>query len=78
MSSLLSLLDVEPGQTCTVERMACEDVPVALKLQQLGLTPGAVLMFLRQSPMGDLLAFTFRGTFIALTRDAAACVHVRL
>ena len=78
MSSLLSLLEVEPGQTCTVERTACRDAALALRLQALGLTPGAVLVFLRQSPMGDLLAFTFRGTFIALGREAAACIHVRL
>jgi ferrous iron transport protein A len=78
MSSFLNLLDLKPGQACTLESIEPVGIKIALKLQELGLTPGVALVFLRRSPMGDLLAFTLRGTFIALRREAAACIRVRL
>ncbi len=78
MRPFLSLLDLKPGQACTLESTEPLDTNTALKLQELGLTPGVDLVFLRRSPMGDLLAFTLRGTCIALRREAAACIRVRL
>ncbi len=75
---VLSLLELQPGETGIVETIDALDFKKALILQAYGLMPGVPLTFLRASPLGDLLSFTLRGTCIALRREVAACIQVRL
>ncbi len=75
---ILSLAELHPGEMGIVESIAILDTKEALSLQELGFIPGASLTFLQTSPLGDLLSFTLRGTCIALRREVAACIQVRL
>ena len=78
MNPSLSLLELQPGEACIIESVDAMDAQRSLSLQELGIIPGTCLTFLRASPLGDLLSFTLRGTCIALRREVAACIQVRL
>lgn len=78
IAPLLSLLELQPGESCTVHSIDRLDPKKVLSLQEHGLIPGARLTLLQASPLGDLLSFTLRGTCIALRREVAACIQARL
>lgn len=74
----LSLAELQAGEACVLESLDGLDAKKALYLGELGIIPGESLRFVCASPLGDLLSFTFRGTYIALRREVAACIQVRL
>ena len=71
------LVDLRKGETAVVERI---DLPGddARRLMELGFLPGTQVTAGRSAPGGDPRVFQVDGSEIALRRETAARVHVRL
>ena len=66
----MTLADLKPGDTVTIESIATAD-PAVQRLMVLGLVEGAELTFLRGSLGGDPLEFRIFGASISLRREQA-------
>ena len=71
----MTLTDLTPGETATIESIETEDAAVQ-RLMVLGLVEGAELTFLRSSLGGDPLEFRVHGAAISLRREQARCFRV--
>lgn len=70
-----TLATLQPGQTATVADVEGEDT-VALRLLEMGLTPGEPVTLIGFAPLGDPIEFSVRGYRITLRRGEAARVRV--
>ena len=72
-----TLVELAEGEQAVLERL---DLPeeFARRLMELGFLPGHVITAARSAPGGDPRVFRVDGSEIALRRDTAARVHVRL
>jgi ferrous iron transport protein A len=72
-----SLVDLDPGQHCILETL---DVPedVAHRLMVLGFLPGATVSFSRSAPGGDPRVFQVDGAEVALRRETARQIRIRV
>ncbi len=52
------------------------DVAVCSRLLEIGFTPGQSVRLVAKSPFRDPLAFSLRGTVIALRRFEASCILI--
>lgn len=50
--------------------------PSARRILEIGFTPGQQIELINSSLFNDPLAFSIRGTLIAIRRDEAACIKV--
>jgi len=66
----LTLSELAPGETATIESIDTDDVAVQ-RLMVLGLVEGAELTYIRSSLGGDPLEFRLFGAAISLRRDQA-------
>ncbi|TAF34475.1 MAG: ferrous iron transport protein A [Cytophagales bacterium] len=57
------------GEQTQIEKLA--EVPVALKLLELGLVPHALITLIRKAPLGCPLYFSVDGNFLALRQNEA-------
>ncbi len=71
------LHEIEAGQGGVISHLAGED-DMSCRLADLGFTEGTGVDCLYKSPAGDPAAYRVRGTVIALRREDAARVEVRL
>jgi ferrous iron transport protein A len=73
----LSLAELDRGQEAVVESL---DLPedLASRLMEMGLLPGLVVSPGLSAPGGDPRVFRVDGSEIALRRETASCVRVRL
>lgn len=55
-----------------------EGCPMRDRLQDLGLMPGSTVFALSRSPLGDPVAYWICGAVIALRREDAAGVEIRI
>ncbi len=72
----IKLSDLRPGQRAVVAENRCEP-ELALRLEDLGLTPGSEVCCLHRAPAGTPAAYEIRGAAIALRRQDAAGILVR-
>lgn len=71
MGPALTLTDLVPGETATIEAIDTAD-PAVQRLMVLGLVEGAELTFVRASLGGDPLEFRLFGAAISLRRQQAS------
>lgn len=71
-----TLGQVELGQRCVVERL---DLPrrEALRLMEMGLTPGAAVRVLRRAPLGDPILLRVRGYSLSIRNSEACRIEVQ-
>jgi Fe2+ transport system protein FeoA len=72
-----TLLELEPGCAAVLDRL---DVPgdIATRLMELGFLPGHVIVPAMSAPGGDPRVFRVDGSEVALRRDTAARLLVRV
>lgn len=71
----MTLADLKIGQRGRVREVAGGD-DVAVRLLEMGMTPGAEVELVGKAPLGDPLEFTLRGYFLSLRRAEAALVAI--
>jgi ferrous iron transport protein A len=73
----VSLVDLRPGEHCILEEL---DLPedVAHRLMVLGFSPGAKVSFSRSAPGGDPRVFHVEGAEVALRRETARQIRIRV
>ena len=73
----LTLADLSEGESGTLESL---DLPedVALRLMELGFLPGAVIVAGKTAPGGDPRVFRVDGSEIALRRETARSLRLKL
>ena len=69
----LTLDDAHVGETVRVGDVAGED-RVAIRLLEMGLTPGAMVRILGRAPFGDTVELEVRGYRLSIRRAEAARV----
>jgi ferrous iron transport protein A len=71
------LADLAEGQEAVIERI---DLPedVATRLMELGFLPGNTVVAARSAPGGDPRVFRVDGAEIALRRDTADRLHLKM
>jgi ferrous iron transport protein A len=72
-SRTLALL--APGDRAVVRRIHA-DKEFAMRLMELGLTPGTEIALIRRAPFGDPLELAVRGTHFSIRRSEAERIHV--
>lgn len=75
-ASSLSLSDLRPGQSGTVDHIDLADDD-ARRLMELGFLPGALVLMSRRSPFGDPSVFRIDDSEIALRRETARHIVLR-
>lgn len=70
-----TMAELEIGQTARVERVDGVD-SLAVRLMEMGLTPGCEVQLLGRAPLGDPLEFDVRGYRLSLRRVEAARVEL--
>lgn len=72
---MVSLDDVSVGATVTVDDVTGAD-PVAIRLLEMGLTPGIEVRLVGRAPFGDPLELELRGYRLSIRRQEAVRVAV--
>lgn len=75
-SSSISLDSVQPGESCIVSSVA--ESSCICQLRCLGVVEGAMLDLIRSVSRGRLLILRVDGADMALRREVAATIQVRL
>ena len=63
------------GSTCTIADLHLEGL-LRRRVMDLGIIPGTAVQCIRKGPSGDPIAYTVRGTTIALRKEDAAKINV--
>ncbi len=71
----MTLADLHIGQRGRVREVAGGD-DVAIRLLEMGMTPGAEVELVGQAPLGDPLEFALRGYSLSVRRAEAALVAI--
>lgn len=71
----MTLDELKTGKAAAVVGIS-EDCPIRDRLGELGLTPGAHVRCLMNSPLGDPSAYLFRGAVTAIRKSGARFVRV--
>jgi len=75
MSASLKLSSLALGASARVK-----NIPKAgatfLRLREMGLLPGTMVMFVRAAPLGDPLEFKLRGYLLTLRREEAEQITI--
>jgi len=71
----MNITQLKPGQSAIVARMQGDDA-VALRLQELGLTPGTEVTLQCAAPLGDPLLLRLRGYALALRKAQAEQIEI--
>lgn len=70
-----TLSDLRPGQGARVVDLGAEG-ETRRRLQDIGLISGTYVLCVKESPLGDPVAYEIRGTVMALRRSDAGQVEV--
>jgi len=76
MHNIGNLSELPQGETAVVTDIRATN-NMRRRLNALGLTVGAEVRCIRQSPLGDPTAFLIQGAVIALRCEDSACVWVQ-
>lgn len=72
-----TLADLRRGQKAQVEGMELPE-DVARRLMELGFLPGGAVRAGRAAPGGDPRVFEVDGSEVALRRETAMCIRIKL
>ncbi|NLK07403.1 MAG: ferrous iron transport protein A [Firmicutes bacterium] len=72
---IYTLADMPMGTAGMIMRLKAQS-STRRRLLDLGLVPGTVVRYVRQSPLGDPIAFDIRGAVVALRKVDAQTVFV--
>ncbi len=67
--------DIEIGEKVVIETID-ENHPSARRLLEVGFTPGQEIELVHKAVFNDPLAFSVRGTLIAIRKGEAKCIKV--
>lgn len=73
-SALKQLSELKLGQKAVIDSFT--DKNMALKLLEMGCTPGEVIRLDRIAPLGDPIAISVSGYLLSLRKDEAASILV--
>lgn len=73
----MTLAQVTTGQTARVATVEGTDA-LAMRLLEMGLTPGCDVRYIGRAPLGDPLEFEVRGYRLSLRKSEASRIHVTL
>ncbi len=71
----MKLSELVPGDTAVVTRVLGNGA-VHRRILSMGILPGVIVKVLRESPLGDPVAYEIRGARISLRKSEAALVEV--
>ena len=74
---MTTLAQISPGQRGTVERVEGSD-SLALRLLEMGLTPGCEVQFISVAPLGDPIEIQVRGYRLSLRKREAERVAIQV
>ncbi len=74
---LRRLSELETGEECVVVEIRGKG-PVARRIADMGIIPGARLKVLRRAPLGDPIELEVRGYNLSLRRSEADLIIVRV
>ena len=74
MAALLSELNI--GETAIILDINIEEIP--LKLIEMGCLPGSIVKLIQIAPFGDPLYFNINDSHVAIRKETAAEVTIRL
>jgi Fe2+ transport system protein FeoA len=77
MAAVLTLDRLIPDQTATVVRLISQGAD-RRRMMDLGILPGTKVEVEMVSPLGDPTAYRVRGAVVALRRDQASAIEIRL
>lgn len=77
MEAVVSLKDMEPGQSGVVKTFHGEERQ-RLRLMEMGLLPGTPIRFVRRAPLGDPMEVEVRGFHLSLRAQEAACIGISM
>jgi ferrous iron transport protein A len=72
----LNLSEIKPGNKVSITGFTKEDVPI--KMLEMGLLPGNVILVKRFAPMGDPMHIEVAGYDLALRKDEAKQILVQV
>ena len=72
---MLALSETSRGEQVRVVQVSGDD-SLSLRLMEMGVTPGVVMVLVGAAPLGDPLEFEIRGYRLSLRRSEAARVSV--
>ena len=72
---MMTLSQLSLGETARVERIVGNDM-LAVRLMEMGLTPGCEVEYMACAPLGDPLEYRVRGYRLSLRRREAERVQV--
>ena len=70
------LSELKPGESAYVRKIATDDVKLARKLTDMGITPGTEITLIKFAPLGDPMELHLRGYSLSLRKDDAAVVEL--
>lgn len=71
----MTLADLQIGQRGRVREVS-GDGDVAVRLLEMGMTPGAEVELIGRAPLGDPLEFSLRGYYLSIRQAEAALVMI--
>ena len=74
---LQNLFDINIGQNCKISEILING-PIKRRLIDIGLTPKSKVTCVGQSPLGDPKAFLISGAVIALRKEIAKEIMVKI
>jgi Fe2+ transport system protein FeoA len=74
--TIKTLLDLKPGESAVVERLATSD-ETSLKLMELGIGPGESITFLRKAPLGGPVEIELMGYRLCIRRSDSEKIYVQ-
>jgi ferrous iron transport protein A len=73
---LKPLSELKLSESATIESFS--DLPLSLKLLEMGCTPGEVVKLVRIAPAGDPIAIEVSGYVLSLRKQEASTVKVKM
>jgi len=73
----LTLAELREGQEATIEHLDLPD-DMSRRLMELGFLPGHIIAAARSAPSGDPRVFRVDGSEVALRRETASKLRIRL
>jgi ferrous iron transport protein A len=77
MAALFTLRNLLPGQQAEIVRVTGQG-PIRRRLAEMGLVKGGTVSVERVAPLGDPVEYRVKGYCLALRREEAAQIEVRL
>lgn len=71
----MTLNDIKPGSSCTVEQLECSG-EIRRRILDMGLTRGVAVKVLKEAPLKDPIEIELRGYNLSLRRSDAAKIEV--